>query len=150
MPARRLARVEGVSDQLEQSHPGERLGLPADGPGSVASWGRRIAALFLDWIPSVLVANLIARAADLSSDQSAFVPLAVFLVETAAFVSLTGASFGQLAVQLRVARLDGGAVPLLTSLLRSLLVCLVVPPLVFNRDGRGLHDLAAKTVVIRR
>jgi len=26
----------------------------------------------------------------------------------------------------------------------------VVPPLVFNRDQRGLHDLAARTVTLRR
>ena len=139
-----------MSESTEQSHPGERLGLPAEGSGSVASWGRRLAALFIDWVPSVLVANVVSRAAGFSRDQASFVPLAVFLVETALFVSLTGASFGQLAMQLRVARLDGRAVPLLTSLLRSLLVCLVVPPLVFNRDGRGLHDMVAKTVVIRR
>ena len=134
----------------EQTYPGERLGLPADGPRSVASWGRRIAALFLDWIPSLLVANVISGFAGLSKDQAAFVPLAVFWLETAFFVAIAGASFGQLAMQLRVARLDGSAVPLLQSLLRSLLVCLVVPPLVFNRDQRGLHDLAAGTVVIRR
>ena len=139
-----------MSDANQPAYPGERLGLPADGPRSVASWGRRIVALFLDWIPSLLVANLIAGLAGLSKDQAAFVPLGVFLLETAFFVAITGASFGQLAMQLRVARLDGGAVPLLQSLLRSLLVCLVVPPLVFNRDQRGLHDLAAGTIVIRR
>ncbi len=139
-----------MSEQGAPAYPGERLGLPSDGPRSVASWGRRLAALFLDWIPSLLVANLISDAAGLTRDQASFMPLLVFLLETALFVSLLGASFGQLAMQLRVARLDGGGVPLLQSLLRSLLVCLVVPPLVFNRDNRGLHDLAAKTVVIRR
>jgi uncharacterized RDD family membrane protein YckC len=137
-----------VSDT--QAYPGERLGLPEDGPRSVASWGRRLAALFLDWVPSLLVANLISQSMGLSRDQSAFVPLAVFWFETAFFVAITGASFGQLALQLRVARLDGRAVPLLQSMLRSFLVCLVIPPLVFNRDSRGLHDLAAGTVVIRR
>ena len=139
-----------MSEQTGPAYPGERLGLPAEGPRSVASWGRRLAALFLDWIPSLLVANLIAGMSGLSRDQSAFLPLVVFLLETALFVALTGASFGQLAMQLRVARIDGHAVPLLRSLLRSLLVCLVIPPLVFNRDNRGLHDLAAGTVVIRR
>ena len=139
-----------MSDASQPAYPGERLGLPSDGPRSVASWGRRIVALFLDWIPSLRVANLVSDLAGLSRDQAAFVPLAVFLLETALFVAVTGASFGQLAMQLRVARLDGRAVPLLQSLLRSLLVCLVVPPLVFNRDQRGLHDLAAGTVVIRR
>ena len=139
-----------MSEQLDQSYPGERLGLPSDGPRSVASWGRRLVALFLDWLPSLLVANLVSGYADLSRDQATFVPLLVFWLETAFFVTLTGASFGQLAMQLRVARLDGTGVPLLTSLLRSLLVCLVIPPLVFNRDNRGLHDLAARTIVIRR
>ena len=139
-----------MSEQGEPAYAGERLGLPADGPRSVASWGRRLVALFLDWIPSLLVANLVAGLAGLTRDQAAFLPLLVFLLETAFFVSLLGASFGQLAMQLRVARLDGRGVPLLQSLLRSLLVCLVIPPLVFNRDNRGLHDLAAGTVVIRR
>jgi uncharacterized RDD family membrane protein YckC len=139
-----------VSEQVDQSYPGERLGLPSDGPRSVASWGRRLVALFLDWIPSLLIANVISGFAGLSNDQSDFLPLVVFFAETALFVTLTGASFGQLAMQLRVARLDGRAVPLLQAMLRSLLVCLVIPPLVFNRDNRGLHDLAAGTVVIRR
>ena len=139
-----------MSVQDGSTYPGERLGLPAEGPRSVASWWRRIVALFLDWIPSLLVANLIAQAAGLSRDQAAFLPLGVFLLETAFFVAIAGASFGQLAMQLRVARIDGTAVPLLQSLLRSLLVCLLIPPLVFNRDQRGLHDLAAGTIVIRR
>jgi uncharacterized RDD family membrane protein YckC len=45
----------------------------------------------------------------------------------------------------RVLRLDGRPVPLLLALVRQLLVCLVIPPLVFRPDGRGLHDLAAGT-----
>jgi uncharacterized RDD family membrane protein YckC len=59
--------------------------------------------------------------------------------------SLAGGSFGQLAVRVRVLRLDGRPVPLLLALARQLLVCLVIPPLVFRPDGRGLHDLAAGT-----
>src|SRR3712207_9567157 len=43
----------------EQLYAGQRLGLPEDGPGSVASWGRRIVALFIDWIASPLVAAVI-------------------------------------------------------------------------------------------
>ena len=38
---------------------------------------------------------------------------------------------------------SGRPVDLLRSLLRAVLVCLVVPPLVFRPDGRGLHDMAA-------
>ena len=39
-------------------------------------------------------------------------------------------------------RTDGRPLTLLAALLRTLMVCLVVPPLVFRPDGRGLHDLA--------
>jgi hypothetical protein len=29
-------------------------------------------------------------------------------------------------------------------------VCVVVPPLIYDRDQRGLHDLATGTVAVRR
>jgi hypothetical protein len=34
----------------ESRWPGERLGLPAEGPRSIARLGRRVAALFIDWM----------------------------------------------------------------------------------------------------
>jgi hypothetical protein len=30
------------------------------------------------------------------------------------------------------------------------MICLVVPPLIYDRDRRGLHDLASNTVAVRR
>jgi len=48
----------GTGPSEEFRFPGNRLGLPEHGPGSVASWGRRILALLLDW----LIAGLIASA----------------------------------------------------------------------------------------
>jgi uncharacterized RDD family membrane protein YckC len=74
----------------------------------------------------------------------------VFLLESALFTALMGGSFGQLLLRVAVVRVDGSPVSLLRALLRQVLVCLVVPPLVFNRDQRGLHDLAAGTVSVRR
>ncbi|MGO9653847.1 MAG: RDD family protein, partial [Mycobacterium sp.] len=32
------------------AYPGERLGLPESGPGSLAPVGRRVAALTIDWL----------------------------------------------------------------------------------------------------
>ena len=46
-------------------------------------------------------------------------------------------------------RLDGKPVGFVWALVRTLLLLAVVPPLVFDRDLRGLHDKAANTVVIR-
>jgi hypothetical protein len=40
-------------------------------------------------------------------------------------------------------------VELIPALVRSILVVLVIPPLVFRPDGRGLHDMAVKTRTIR-
>ena len=34
--------------------------------------------------------------------------------------------------------------------IRSLLLCLAIPALIWDRDGRGLHDKAANTVLVRR
>jgi uncharacterized RDD family membrane protein YckC len=49
-----------------------------------------------------------------------------------------------------VLRLDGTPLTLLHAMLRTLLICLVIPAVVFNRDNRGLHDLAVNSVAVRR
>ena len=136
----------------EPSYPGERLGLPEDGPGAVASWGRRILALVVDWVASTLVAIAFTGLGGWL-EGSAFtesLPLLVFLVETTFLTALLGGSFGQLTLRVVVSRLDGRPLGVLQAFVRTLLICLVVPPLVFNRDQRGLHDLAVGSVTLRR
>lgn len=137
------------------AYPGERLGLPASGPGSLAGWGRRFAALAIDWVASGLAAGVIfgyqwfgATAGE--QGWVGFTPIIVLLVEASVFTALMGGSFGQLAMRVAVVRLDGRPVNLLQAFLRTLLIVLVIPPLVFNRDRRGLHDLAVGTVTLRR
>ena len=133
-----------------QQYAGQRLGLPAAGPGSVASWGRRTAALVIDWFASLLVAALLTRALDLGDAWSDWLPLVVFWFESAVGVALAAGSFGQLAMKIAVRRTDGSPLDPAGAFLRSLLVCLVVPPVIYNRDNRGLHDLAVRTVVVVR
>jgi len=41
-----------------ESYPGQRLGLPPSGAGSLASWQIRITALAVDWAASMGVAVL--------------------------------------------------------------------------------------------
>ena len=50
---------------------------------------------------------------------------------------------------IRVISLAHGRLDPARSALRTLLLCLVVPPLVFDRDQRGLHDKAAGSVAVR-
>jgi len=146
-----VSQQQAPSGGTGATYAGERLGLPQDGPGSVAGWGRRILALFVDWFASLLVGGAIAgRGVTSSGTWESWLPMLVFLVEATLLTALMGGSFGQLLLRVVVARIDGSPVSLLRALLRTALICLVVPPLVFNRDQRGLHDLAAGTVALRR
>ncbi len=118
-----------------------------------ASWLRRALALVVDWVASTLVVVLlIGPARWLDDPASGFFVLGVFAGESALFTALLGGSFGKLVTGLRVLRADGSGRPvdLLRSVLRAVLVCLVVPPLVFRPDGRGLHDLAAGSQTVVR
>ena len=117
-----------------------------------ATWARRILALVVDWFASTLVVILLAGGLEgwAGDEQSGFFVLGVFVLESAAFTALSGGSFGQVATRLRVVRDDGDPrpLPLHLALLRQLLVALVIPPLVYRPDGRGLHDLAAGSAVV--
>ena len=44
-----LSGSEAGSDAGPDDYPGQRLGLPEHGPGSIARFGRRLAALLIDW-----------------------------------------------------------------------------------------------------
>ena len=133
-----------------QGWPGERLGLPEHGPGSVAGWGRRVLALLIDWFGSMMVVGAFAGA-DLWSGRGVvqWAPLLVFAAELWLLTSLAGGSAGQLVMRLRVVRTGGGRLDPGRALLRAVLICLVIPPVVYNRDQRGLHDLAVGSVVVR-
>jgi uncharacterized RDD family membrane protein YckC len=74
---------------------------------------------------------------------------AVFAAEIFLLTALTGFTVGKRLLGLRVVRLDGQPVGLLSALIRTVLFLLVVPPLVLDADLRGLHDRAARTIVIR-
>jgi uncharacterized RDD family membrane protein YckC len=116
-----------------------------------ASWGRRILALFVDWFASTLVVIGFIGLGGWSEDPYAgFYTLGVFALETTLLNAFAGGSFGKLATRLRTVRADGDPRPIdpLRSLARSLMVCLVVPPLVFRPDGRGLHDMAVGSATV--
>ncbi|WP_148615122.1 RDD family protein [Nocardioides rubriscoriae] len=118
-----------------------------------ASWGRRFGALLVDWVASTLVAIVIVGGADHyfeTGSAGGFVTLAVYVVESALFTWLLAGSFGKIATGLRVVPADGVMRPmnLLRLLARQVLVALVVPPLVFRPDGRGLHDVVAGTATV--
>jgi uncharacterized RDD family membrane protein YckC len=120
-------------------------------PFETASWARRVLALMVDYAACWGVMLLIYGRDWFGNGSLPSVYLnLLFVAESAALMTLAGGSFGQLATRLRVIRTDGSGRPLslLMALLRQLLICLVIPPLVFRPDGRGLHDLVTGAATV--
>jgi uncharacterized RDD family membrane protein YckC len=126
---------------------GRQLGLPEDGPGSIARPGRRLGALAVDWGLSLLIAyGLIADSYNEAAQIWAPLVLFVLIVLTVGTVGFTP---GKRLFGLRVVALDTGTINPLRALLRTVLLFLAVPALIWDRDGRGLHDRLARTVEVR-
>jgi len=122
---------------------------PTEAPGPVAGFGRRLAALVIDWFVSLGVTLLVFREVSYGSAASSFATLAVFAGEVIVFTWLLAGSFGQLLLRLRVVRVDGGRLGLGRIIIRTVLLCLVIPAVIWDSSGRGLHDRAAGSMVVR-
>ncbi|AYF98989.1 RDD family protein [Protaetiibacter intestinalis] len=130
----------------DQRWPGERLGLPETGPRSVARLGRRIAALVIDWA----IAYLLSWAFFPTPDGTApFVTLGIFAALQFLFLLIVNGSVGHLLLRMRLVPLRGGYLGAWRPLVRTVLLCLVIPAAIWDRDQRGLHDKAAGTVLVR-
>jgi hypothetical protein len=145
-----LPRVSCVSsapaDPAENRWPGERLGLPESGPRSVGRLGRRVVALVIDWG----VASLISWAFfPTSQGTDPFITLGVFAALQYLFLIVVNGSLGHLIVRLRVVPLNGGYLGGWRPAVRTVLLCLAIPALIWDRDQRGMHDKAAGTVLVR-
>lgn len=173
--------LEGTPGEPSPSR-GSGLGLPPRGPGSLATLGRRVLALMVDWLLSLAVASQLFPDASapapglLAADPTA--TLAIFALSTTLLVATLGTSVGHRLLGLRVLRVRdlpapatspgpaSGSAPdavtgppgpaavrppgLVAALVRTVLLCLVIPPVVWDREGRGMHDAAAGTVLVRR
>lgn len=107
---------------------------------TVASLGRRILALFIDW----------AIASAISAGFFQFHPmatLAIFALMTWLMLATLSATVGHVLAGLAVRTLAGGFAGPLRALIRTLGLCLVIPAVVWGPDGRGLHDVWAGTVI---
>jgi uncharacterized RDD family membrane protein YckC len=145
---------------------GVRLGLPGSGTGALAPLGRRVVALVIDWMACLLISG-----AFFVADPTAFVlsrgnPLAtlgIFALENVLLVGSIGHTLGHRLLGLRVRRVfpdrptertdpvwATAAPGFLSALVRTVLLCLVVPAAVWDSDGRGLHDRVAGTAIVRR
>lgn len=130
----------------ENNWPGERLGLPETGPRSIGRLGRRLAAIAIDWA----VAYLLSWAffpTPLGIDP--LITLGIFAALQYLFLVVINGSLGHLVMRMRVVPLRGGYLGLWRPLVRSALLSLAIPALIWDRDQRGLHDKAAGTILVR-
>jgi uncharacterized RDD family membrane protein YckC len=138
-----------------QAYRGEALGLPAQGTGALAPTGPRLGAYVVDAVASALVAALFVphrthgtrTFADRLPGAWSLIP---FAVEYVIGMLVAGRTLGMYLFGLRVVRVSPGlAVDPGRAILRTVLLCLFIPALVFDRDGRGLHDRFSDTAVVR-
>ncbi|MGI8680151.1 MAG: RDD family protein [Jatrophihabitans sp.] len=135
-----------------QRYRGQNLGLPESGSGSIPTGGARVGAFIVDALASGLVAALFVHhgassTADKLPQSWSLIPLAVdYIVGTL----VAGRTLGMYLFGLRLVRVDRRtAVDPGRIVVRTLLLFLFVPALIFDRDGRGLHDRLSDTAVVK-
>jgi uncharacterized RDD family membrane protein YckC len=132
-----------MPDQLPPgAYPGERLGLPESGSGSMAKLGRRVWAIVIDWACAVIISISFFDYAPLATTL-------VFVVVQCVFIPTIGGSPGHRLLGMRVQLMPIGWPGLWRPIVRSVLLALVIPAVIWDADNRGLHDKAAGTVLVR-
>lgn len=130
--------------------PGESDHGPSVGaPGEPAGLGRRAGAIALDWLIALLLARLVPGA-EYGSGDYALLTLAIFAFEIIVLTWLTGSSFGQRVLGIAVVSATGGRLALWRIIVRTALICIVIPALVYDSQRRGLQDLAVGSRVVMR
>ncbi|HIW95594.1 MAG TPA: RDD family protein [Candidatus Corynebacterium gallistercoris] len=132
------------------AYPGQNLGLPKDGPGSLAGLMPRMGALAIDWLICYAMAALITPYTSWFGD-SATASMIFFILWRVVTVWLFAQSPGHAILGIGVARMDDGSqrVGLWRALVRTIFTIFLFPPVIQDTDGRGMHDRATGTGVIR-
>lgn len=116
---------------------------PAAESTQLASLQRRFGALLIDWILCLLIARFFGP---LRGNPW---PSAILVVEYAFFLGLFGQTPGMWVTRIRCVSInDGGPIGIPRAALRGLLLILVIPGLLMDRQRRGWHDKAAGSIMI--
>ncbi len=137
--------VRNVPPPSQERPRGASLGLPAEGAGSLAAFSTRVGAFLIDSIAAALVAGLVT-APRLPGNWSLLSFAAITIVSLVA----AGQTPGMRLLGLRLAHPRAGTrLALWRAVVRTGLLVLLVPALIVDVDGRGLHDRLTGTAVVR-
>ena len=109
----------------------------------MARTGRRLLGVLLDWLLALLVSTALLGGEPWGT-------LGLFAVVHVVGVGTLGGSPGHLLLGMRVLQVGGAWPGPLRALVRTVLLCLVIPAAVWDADQRGLHDRFAGSVLLRR
>lgn len=126
--------------------------MPESGSGSLARFGRRLAAVGIDWMICTVIGVAFFGAVwgqPAESLAQTFIVPAVFATENIVLVATAGFTVGHRLLGLRVVHLGKPATSPVPALVRGVLVALAIPALVWDRDTRGFHDKLAGTALVR-
>ena len=142
--------MSSSSTSGQPGYPGKKLGLPESGYRSVGRVGRRLGGLLIDWVMSYVIALIwLGLPALTQPGLGQFAILGIFVALQIVAIPILGGSIGHRIVGLAVTPLRGGWVGVWRSIVRSLLLGIVIPALVWDTDQRGFHDKIAGTVLVR-
>lgn len=110
---------------------------------------RRIIALIIDWVAAILVTQVIPGVSGYGTKENSFVTLLVFASQLILLTWLTGSSFGQRITGLRIVHENGSRIRLIQCFIRTFLIVLVFPPLLADKENRGMHDRLARTRILQ-
>lgn len=140
--------IDGAPTWMD--YPGQDMGRPQHGPGSIARPFSRLVAFCLDWF---IVAGLLWLLGgyvlpDVEQLVMDYAQLVVFWLYMVASVGFMGHTLGHLIMGMQVQSMDGKPAGWLTALIRQSLVMLILPVIIMDADQRGLHDRVRNTILV--
>jgi uncharacterized RDD family membrane protein YckC len=108
------------------------------------SLARRFVALLIDWVLCLLISSIFG-----DPRRDSWIPLVVLVVEYAFFIGLFAQTPGMYVRSIRcVSVTTGGPIGVPRAALRGILLCLVIPAVLMDRDRRGLHDRLTGSIIV--
>ncbi|WP_412539937.1 RDD family protein [Longispora sp. K20-0274] len=119
--------------------------MAEDTPVELASMNQRFGALLIDWLLCMLIVAPFSQAGWMGAWA-----LLALVAEYTFFVGLFGQTPGMRVLHICCQRVpDGGPIGVPRAFLRGLLLALVIPAVIMDDYGRGLHDRWVGSIMIK-